>query len=380
MTRPENLDPPKVSVTGPAEEEITMDKEENSVVEMAEIPSPDDSSKQGEQFGGHGEEVFHKKFDKFRRPGVQFGGGNNEETRKMESLTINDDSNDCESMMVDNEGQSETRDLSTGGEKVKKSATETHPQLLAQLKSGPQFKTTIHPAFPTAAGPQFTGVGHQPVAGLSPSAMNTSHSSLKPAGSISPNNVVLTVPQTPFISHSPPSNAGSSSLMSNHPCLQTILHSPPDSHSLHNSSNNYYLKNEQSNGALPIKNEFSKRCLSSDSLSSLSKQSENSAPHLSLSQHQFSNGHSLGHGHYPNVSAAYGNIGAGSGACQGAMGAQEGATGAAQSPPGLLGHHYLAYQQMLMQHQGARMSHFNEHLAGMQHMVYGGADQQQMRR
>lgn len=349
MARQEVNEPPKVSVTAPAEETQTTRISESTISSPASqgVVGPVGSSRNSpnDEMENSNEEMFHKKFDKFRKPVATHSAM--DETRKMENLTINDmEAMESEDMYDDSE-RSE-KDKSPNGERAKMSATEAHPQLLAQLKSGPQFKPLIHPAFPTGtAGPAFiphhqlqqngSNIGSVGLAGVSPNVKKT--------GSLSPNNVVLSVPQTPFGGNRSPNvspTAGSTSgqsLMNNHPCLQNILNRRDNAPMPTVTSQ--FLGVDTNKDAIP------RKIPSSENL--VKTENDPSPPP------NFRNGHA----HHPPMFGGF--------------------------PPRPTGYdpaQYMLYQQMYLQQQqqqGIRVPQYNEHLAGMQQMVYGG-NPQQMRR
>lgn len=349
LPRSEVSEPPKVSVTAPIEDQPQTQTSNSTISnpnwqERGAGPIGSSRSSPDEEMENASEDIFHKKFDKFRKFAASHTAM--DETRKMEKLSIND-MEAMESDDVSNDidsGRKTDRDKSPLGEKTKMSATEAHPQLLAQLKSGPQFKPLIHPAFPTvSAGPTF--IPHP----LQQNGSNTSSLSVggispneKKSGSLSPNNVVLSVPQTPFGNRSPnisPTAGPSSgqSLMDNHPCIQNIL-SRRDNTALP-SVNTQFLSVDNNKDATP------RKVPSSENLTKVENDPSPPPPN-------FRNGHAAPH---PVMFTGFG-----------------------PRPGGYDPAQYLMYQQLYLQHQqqGIRVPQYNEHLAGMQQMVYGGNPQQ----
>ncbi|XP_052237531.1 uncharacterized protein LOC127848901 isoform X1 [Dreissena polymorpha] len=397
-SRQEAMEPPKLSVTAPAEDSLPI-QGDNSVWDRARMndrvtcPYSNRASKSPE--APPSEEIFHKKFDKFRKLLPPQAG--TEETKQMENLSLNDDRMHGEVMVVDGEDEGEMKGSSFRGstaEQIRKSAGESHPQLLAQLKSageshpqllaqlksGPHFMpAVIHSAFPTmTAGPSpfqnvqqnhmsATLIKHES-SSASPSAMETDMvMKLNGSGSFTPGgSVVLSVPQKPYPVHSPTSNAHSNhhsnapptgqSLMSSHPCLQNILHS--DSGSLQNRSGDVHFPQEKLllTTAITVKGgEMQRKVPNSEGMAS---HSQSSAANKAGND----DGNSFRNGH-----------------------AQSGMFGVRLGPrPPMEGHppsqglvnQYLLYQHMYPQidpqQMQSGMAAYNKHLASMQQMVYGG--------
>ena len=314
-------EPPKVSVT--IEDFSTQQHSgDKFTVESNRVISPNNSSRNSPEMEvKKPEEVYHKKFDKIRKHPL----GASEETKRLENLTINDvEQMESDDICTDDTLCKAETDNVVKSEKSKKSASDSHPQLLAQLNSGPQFSRNIHPAFQPAAGPQLYSLHHiqQQQQQQQQNAGNpiTSMDSMKNHGSTSPNSVVLTVPKAPYINHnsSPPSTVVSSS-RNDTPCLQNIL-------------------NRRDNSALPNKIDNSHK-------------QELPQPEVQ---------------HYRNIQTSQ--------PMQPMFPA--GYSGHAGQQPAMMQNPYVLYQQLLMQQQGIRAPQYNEHLAGMQQMVYGGNTQQ----
>lgn len=379
MGRQEVMEPPKLSVTAPVEDSLPI-QVDNSAWDRARmndrVTCPYQSSKSPEM--PPSEEIFHKKFDKFRKLMPQPG---TEEARQMENLSLNDERMHNEVMVVDSEDEREMTASSFRGsaEQHRKSAVESHPQLLAQLKSGPQFKPVIYSAFPTmTAGPSFQNVQNHSSASLikhessttSPSAMETDMVIKSSGGNFNPGSgVVLSVPQTLYPVHSPPSialsnahsNAHSNapptgqSLMSSHPCLQNILHSDSSSHQNRPGEMHFPQEKLLLTTAITVKgNELQRKVQNSEGLAS-SQSSTNKA------------GNNDSNGHFRNGHAQSGGM----------FGGRFGPRPPMENhPPQALVNQYLLYQQMYPQidpqQMQSGMAAYNKHLAGMQQMVYGG--------
>ena len=183
-------DPPVVSVTAPQEDSAresrtaTLNVPETQAVGVA---SPCGSGRSSPDLEAKNEgEMYHKKFDKWRKK-FPVQHSDHEESKRMEELTINDETEsvNVESRMDTDDSNSKVKEKEQI-QTPKKSACEAHPQLLAQLKAGPQYK--IHPAF---------GAGPQPVSGGEGNRRENR------------NNVVLTVPQTAFLNRISPSHSQS---------------------------------------------------------------------------------------------------------------------------------------------------------------------------
>ena len=186
-----------VSITAPQEDSAnesrsaTQNVQETQSLGIAspgqtvKVASPCGSGRSSPDLEARNEgEMYHKKFDKWRKK-FPVQHSDHEESKRMEELTINDKTEN-----IDQETNMDTDDNCSQVEKKEqtetptKSASEAHPQLLAQLKAGPQYK--IHPAF---------GAGPQNVSGGEGNRRENR------------NNVVLTVPQTAFLNRISPSHS-----------------------------------------------------------------------------------------------------------------------------------------------------------------------------
>lgn len=182
-------DPPVVSVTAPQEDSAresryaTLNVPETQSVGVA---SPCGSGRSSPDLEAKNEgEMYHKKFDKWRKK-LPVQHSDHEESKRMEELTINDENESVNiEVRMDMDDSYSREEKKQQSETPKKSACEAHPQLLAQLKAGPQYK--IHPAF--GAGPQTASSGGEE---------NRRENR---------NNVVLTVPQTAFLNRISPSHS-----------------------------------------------------------------------------------------------------------------------------------------------------------------------------
>lgn len=319
-----------MSVTAPLEDSNSQQRAESDSV----LSPNGSSSRNSPEMEIKSEELYHKKFDKLRKhPTSQ----QTEETRRMENLSIND----AEQMESDDICIYNT-DNGVNSEKGKKSACDAHPQLLAQLKSGPQYKPNIHQAFQAAAGPQLVNYHHiqsqqqqQQTNGFS---LKGAVDTLKNHRSISPNNVVLSVPKAPFVNRISPSTSPSSassvmpSMINDHPCLQNILNS---------RGSDQFCSVEKS--ASPASNKQQEVQSENEHKVELSQESQN-----------FRNGQIQQQPMYPSF---------------GVQGGLDPQSAVMQNP-------YMLYQQVILQQQGVRVPQYNEHLANMQQMVYGGNPQQ----
>ncbi|KAL4217416.1 Ligand binding domain protein [Mactra antiquata] len=319
MVRPEQLEPPVVSVTAPIED---YGRGENIRNNPNQIVSPKNSARNSPEMEIKVEEqLYHKKFDKIRK----HGNTQMNETQQMENLSIQD----VECMESEEAGDSDIV-------KMKKSAGEAHPQLLAQLKSGPKYQPCVNQAYKVAAGPSthYTPC-HSSSVMSNPVVINGAMDNVQ--NTVTSNNVVLTIPHAPFVNrnslNTSPSSGMSPSMANTHPCLQNILNrrdSYPSASVEHHRLGDAGSMQEGT---------FSKnKVLSAENI----YKQEANQPEM----RQFQNGHSaqLNPGFVP--------------------------------PPGFDPHsaamQQMLYQQLYMQQQGVRVSQYNEHLAGMQQMVYGG--------
>ena len=187
MLQKEHPDPPVVSVTAPQEDSATQSRATSLNVpetQIAGVPSPGGSGRSSPDLEVKNEgEMFHKKFDKWRKK-YPVQHSDHDESKRMEELTISDETESAN--LMDTEDHNSQLKETEQMDKPRKSAGEAHPQLLAQLKAGPQYK--IHPAF--GAGPQNVAAGD----------VNRRENR---------NNVVLTVPQTAFLNRISPSHSPS---------------------------------------------------------------------------------------------------------------------------------------------------------------------------
>ena len=202
MLNRDHPEPPVLSVTAPLEDthepgHLTLNIPDQQPKLMT---SPGSSGRNSPSLEGENDgEIFHKKFDKWRKK-YPVQHSDHEESKRMEGLTLNDkDSENLNSSC----SQMETEYVSEQGqvktEKMRKSAGEAHPQLLAQLNAAPQF--SIHPAF-----------------GASTQNMPVSDVNRRE----SRNNVVLTVPQTAFMNRLSPSHSPNNQSKST-PIMEEIL-------------------------------------------------------------------------------------------------------------------------------------------------------------
>lgn len=338
--RQDTLEPPKVSVTAPLEEQPSSAPE---ITESKEGNSATNSSRNSPEVEVKSEELYHKKFDKFRKHAMSSLPQHmaHEETHQLENLTISD------SEPMESEDSSS---MPRGGEeKAKKSAVEAHPQLLAHLKSGPQYTPPVHPAFPHA-----TGSHHYPLHNVHhPSPQQPQLlagqggvlESLKGGYSNgSHNNIVLSVPQAPFVNRSssnpssPSSSPMSAEMASNHPCLHSILNrrdTPVQSHT----------SDQFSCAEGSVSSDFKIRVPPSEN--------GHKYPSPQAGTQNFMNGHTPQRPGYQGFVAHTG---------------YDPQLMASMNP-------FAIYQHMMLQ-QGIRIPPYNEHLANMQQMVYGGNSEQ----
>lgn len=339
LPRQDKPEPPKVSVTAPQEDDCPAHQlgRDNFNVDINRIISPSSSLQNSSEVEVKSEELYHKKFDKMRKHATM-------ETSQMENLTIHDveqmesEDVDLHSDGLHSDAANVDRDNRVSSEKYKKSARDAHPQLLAQLKSGPQYKPNIHHAFQSAAGPhQFSLHQLQPTQGHPGGAMDA----LKNPSSISQNNVVLSVPQAPFATHNSPSTSptSSSSMLNNHPCLHNILKSSESQ-----LRGNEQFLSAECNGLQPNEKKVRTQGFLNNGhkLQSVRAEAQN-----------FRNGHTYQPQLYP-------------GSVSQARFDSQAAT--MQNP-------YMVYQQIMLKQHGVQRPQYNEHLVGMQQMVYGGNPQ-----
>lgn len=192
LLQKDHPDPPVVSVTAPQEDSIQESRPATLNVpdtKVTGLTSPGGSGRSSPDSEGKNEgEIFHK-FDKWRKK-YPAQHSDQEESKRMEELTLNDES-ECSTseVLMDTQDPNLHEKEIDKSEKTKKSAGEAHPQLLAQLKAAPQFKPIIHSNF---------GAVSQNMAS---SDVNRRENR---------NNIVLTVPQTAFLNRISPSHSPSS--------------------------------------------------------------------------------------------------------------------------------------------------------------------------
>ena len=189
MLNRDHPEPPVLSVTAPQEDSVQqLGPLSIPDTQATIVASPNGSGRSSPDLEGKNDsEMFHTKFDKWRKK-YPTQHSDHEESKRMEGLTLNDKESENSNLNF----QMETEDLcstefeTAKAEKPKKSAGEAHPQLLAQLKAAPQFKPVIHPAFGAISQ-------NMPVNDVSRRENR--------------NNVVLTVPQTSFMNRISPSHS-----------------------------------------------------------------------------------------------------------------------------------------------------------------------------
>lgn len=338
LPRQDNPEPPKVSVTAPQEDGSPACQlgRDNFNVDGSRVLSPSNSSQ---------EELYHKKFDKMRKHAAMV---QSEETSQMENLTIHDvEQMESEDVGLPSDGlpsdaSNMDRESRVCGEKYKKSARDAHPQLLAHLKSGPQYKPNIHPAYQSAAGPQQFSF-HQ----LQPTRATLGHPGggamdvLKNPGSIPQNNVVLSVPQAPFATHNSPSTspASGSRMLNDHPCLHNILKSSESQ-----LRGNEQFLSAECNGLQPNEKKVRTQGIVNNGHKPESVRPESQ---------NFRNGHTYQPQVYPGMASQ----------------------ARFDSQPATMQNPYMIYQQIMLKQHGVQRPQYNEHLVGMQQMVYGGNPQ-----
>lgn len=205
LLKRELQEPPIVSVTAPVDEPQTdppctpaLIPRRNSGQQEPVLP-PSHDMMQSPECDNKGEDVYHKKFDKLRKhlsmghpssaantqqqqqyqpshqqqqqqqhqsqtsqqmmlgssstlssssAAVATMSEESQHARQMENLSIADEEK------MDTDYGDESAKLEVVKEEKPKSAGEAHPQLLAQLQTGPQFSPVLRPAFHTPAFPQ----------------------------------------------------------------------------------------------------------------------------------------------------------------------------------------------------------------------------------
>jgi len=310
-----------LSVTGPEETPAEMVLiPQVSCPEMTNPNSPQTSARSSPESEAKNEELYHKKFDKLRKHTTHSAP---DETRKMENLSIHD----VENMESDSQEESAYA-------KNEKSVGDAHPQLLAQLKSGPQFQPNIHPAFPPSSYQQFQSPAAMTINGSQYEAVKKHENGTLP-------NVALTVPQGPYRNRSSPSHSPTNCVVSTPSvvyassssktkCLESMLRNDTSPR----SNNEHFLGIERS------------KISKFPSAENLSKGSEN----------EFIGCYQNGHAQSAQpMMAAFQSRG---------------------FDPAAVQHHMALYPQMYSQQRGHMMpQQYNQHLAGMQQLVYGNPQQ-----
>lgn len=389
--------PPKVSVTAPTEDSQVDPVPSSSQAsatnsDSSQAVTPDGSARNSPEGDLKNDELYHKKFDKLRKhsaPSAQ------EEMRQMENLSIQD----TEPMEADDgemDGGPEDGELTMKAEKSRKSAGEAHPQLLAQLKSGPQFKPSIYPAFqsPLYHQQQFQHQQQQQqlqqqqlqqqqkhlqqqqlqqqqkVVALNASAAAAAAASgatfdMSKADSSSMGNVVLSVPQAPFVNRTSPNpspvntvsgaaprSSQPSTIAGKHKCLESLLRTDTSRVAELARSNDTHL-----NTVSHLKNKIVQKYPNSEHVDSGSSEA---------SVNGASNGRTFGAADLANFPNG-----------QNFANMQHMFSGY-QPRPGIdmaaLRHTMAMYPHMYMQQGSMLEPAYNEHLAGMQQMVYGGGN------
>ena len=317
------------------------------------------------------EDMYHKKFDKLRKHTIPFTG--QEEAAQMENLSIQDPETVESEMNIDAESENKSETVKMKSEKSRKSAGEAHPQLLAQLTSGPQFKPLVQPSYPiSSASMASSQMAHQQPNMLQVQ-LNQGPKNFLPnsvysmadeeKGSHQNGNVVLNVPKNMF-SKIHPSDAtaidsysgsqvnGSNSVAGSHHHLENMLRQ-------NTSPRNSYVEKQYLANCAPMDPSSNHPHLKEKLINRFPKSE-------AVVKYEIDNDKTVQNGNVAGDFLPYHN-------------GQQILPPGYQLRPGFESQSLMAHQMgiysPMFSHQPGVAPQFNQHLAGMQQMVYGNTQQ-----